>query len=70
MTDIINLKKGLNIPIDGKANLSYYSSNNEKYFALKQLYFYFSVLKTCFSDVSSHLGIKNVQEHPPTPSEH
>ena len=41
----------------------------KSYFALKHLKSYFSVLKTCFSDLSSHLGIKNDQEHPPTPSE-
>ena len=41
----------------------------KSYFALKHLKSYVSVLKTCFLDLSSHLGIKNAQEHPPTPSE-
>ena len=38
-------------------------------FVLKHLKSYFSDLKSCFSEISSHLGIINVQEHLPTPSE-
>ena len=41
----------------------------KNYFALKHLKSYGSVLKTCFLYISSHLGIKNAQEYPPTPSE-
>jgi len=35
LSNKINLKKGLDIPIEGRADLSYYDSGNQSYFAIK-----------------------------------